>query len=189
MDSLEAREHLEMAERIVAASTRELSLRYAAPFFILWGVASGTTDLIFGLIARNAVPAAAAWVSVALLVTAVVASAVYGRWSRNACRLTFLQREFLNVLWIAMTVAFVTNVAGWNLFSAFGLGAIWTVAASIVLFFIGLHNNRRALMGGVVLLASLVVANFSPSIVGYVLAGGFYLGYAGFGVAELLVRE
>ncbi|HUY41365.1 MAG TPA: hypothetical protein VMV82_07340 [Candidatus Dormibacteraeota bacterium] len=189
MNSSEAREHLEMAERIVAASTRELSLRYAAPFFIAWGLASGTVCLIFQLIERGLVPATATWASGGLLAAAVIFSVVYARRKARCARLTFLQREFLNVLWIAMGVAFVSNAGGWNIFPTFGLSAIYTIAASIVLFYIGLHENRRALLGGIILLVSLVVANFMPTVVGYVLAAGFYLGYAGFGVAELMARE
>lgn len=189
MNPSEAREHLEMAERIVAASTRELSMRYAAPLFIVWGIASGSVDLIFELQAHALVPPAATFVSFGLLCAAVVVSVIYGRRAKRCGPgLTFLQREFLNVLWIAMGVSFVTNVGGWNIFPLFALGAIWTVSASIVLLYIGMHENRRALVGGVVLLVSLVVANFMPSVVGYVLAAGFYLGYAGFGVAELLAR-
>ncbi|HEY9084677.1 MAG TPA: hypothetical protein VIN40_01845 [Candidatus Tyrphobacter sp.] len=189
MEPSEAREHLEMAERIVAASTRHLSMRYAAPSFIVWGVASGTVDLIYGLIARGFVPPATQWIGAALLAGAVIFSAVYGRRTRNLeCGLTFLQREFLNVLWIAMSVAFVVMVGGWNIFPLFAMGAIWAVAASIVLFYIGLHENRRALSGGIILVGSIVIGNFMPSIVGYVLAAGFYLGYAGFGIAELLAR-
>ncbi len=189
MEPADAREHLEMAERIVAASTRELSMRYAAPFFVVWGLASGTVCLIYQLIATGIAPPWTQWIGVGLLALAVVFSAVYGRISsKSACGLTFLQREFLNVLWIAMCVAFVVNVGGWNIFPLFAVSAVWAVAASIVLFYIGLHENRRALAGGIVLVGSIVVGNFMPSIVGYVLAAGFYIGYAGFGIAELLAR-
>ncbi len=189
MDRSQAREHLEMADRIVAASTRELPLRAQAIFFIVWGLAAGSTDLIYGLIGRGVAPGWTQWIAAALLFGAVAFSAVYGRRLRSLdCGMTFLDREFLNVLWVAMAVAFIANVGGWNLFPVYGMGAIWTVAASIVLLYIGLHENRRALAGGVVLIVSLVVANFSPAAVGYVLAAGFYLGYAGFGVSELLAR-
>lgn len=188
MNRSEAREHLELADQIVAASTRELSLRQAAPFFVAWGLASGSTCIIYELIERGIAPASAQWVAGALLLAAVVYSIVCGRYSRAKGGMTFLEREFLNVLWIAMGVAFVANLGGFNIFPVFGMSAIWTVAASIVLFYIGLHANRRATVGGIILIGSLIIGNFMPSFVGYALAAGFYLGYAGFGVAELLAR-
>jgi hypothetical protein len=191
MTPSEAREHLEMAERIVAASTRELSLKYAAPFFILWGLFGGTVDLLAQLNARGVVSNAFALaISIAILVFAIVASSVYGRRLRRAkCGITFVQREFLNVLWIALGCAFVSEFAGSHLFQPPGYGAVWTIAAAIVLFYIGMHANRRAVVAGIILLASLFVANYTPSLIGYILAAGFYVGYAGFGVAELLSRE
>lgn len=191
MNPSEAREHLEMAERIVAASTRELSLKYAAPFFIWWGLFGGTVDLLAQLNARGSVSnAVSLGVGIALLVFAIVASAVYGRSLRRAkCGMTFLQREFLNVLWIALGCAFVSEFAGSHLFQPPGYGAVWSIAAAIVLFYIGMHANRRAIVGGIILIASLFVANYTPSLIGYILAAGFYAGYAGFGIAELLGRE
>jgi hypothetical protein len=187
MDPSEARDHLELADRIVAASTRELCLTYAAPFFIVWGIAAGTVDLIYGLILRGVAPDSTQWIGMGLLVAAVVFSAVYGRRIRAhaTSAMTFLEREFLNVLWIAMAVAFVANVGAVNLFTPAAIGALYTIAASIVLFYIGLHANRRALIGGIVLIVSLVVAGFNPAYADYVLCAGFYIGYAGFGVAEL----
>lgn len=190
MSPSEAREHLEMAERIVAASTRQLSLRCSAPFFIVWGIAAGSVDLLFGLGVRGVIPANILWVTAIPIVLAIIFSAVYGRkLRRSESGVTFLEREFLNVLWIAMSVAFVANMGAWNVFGWYGIGANYTLAASIVLFYIGLHANRRALAGGIVMLVSLIVANFTASLGGFVLCAGFYIGYAGFGVAELLARE
>jgi hypothetical protein len=191
MTPSEAREHLEMAERIVAASTRELSLKYAAPFFILWGLFGGTVDLLAQLNGLGKLSGTLTLaVSVTLLAIAIVASALYGRHLRHSkCGMTFLQREFLNVLWISLGCAFVSNFAGSNLFQPPGYGAVWAIAAAIVMFYIGMHANRRAIVAGIILIGSIIVANYTPSLIGYILAAGFYLGYAGFGVAELLGRE
>jgi len=187
MDPSEARQHLDIADRIVAASTRELSLKLEAPFFVVWGVAAGSVDLIYGLMLRGLAPVWTQWIGFGLLFAAVVFSIVYGRFRKRyeSDEMTFLAREFLNVLWIAMGLAFIANIGGSNLFAPQGIGALYTIAASIVLFYIGLHANRRALLGGIVLVASLLVANFMPTIAEYVLAAGFYLGYAGFGLSEM----
>jgi hypothetical protein len=52
-----------------------------------------------------------------------------------------------------------------------------------------MHGNRRAQIAGVLVIVSLVAANFaSPGIAGYVLGAGMLVGYAGFGASELLAR-
>ena len=186
MNPSEAREHLQMADRIVAASTRELSMCGAGPFFITWGLFSASVDVMFQLARDGIVPVRALWIEPALLLVAIVLSVLYGRrLGREKGERTFLHREYLNVLWITLAISFVATAGGFRLFPDFGLGGIWSVAASIVLFYIGLHANRRALAGGVVVMASLIIANFSPAIVGYVLAAGFLVGYTGFGLSEL----
>jgi hypothetical protein len=101
-----------------------------------------------------------------------------------------VEREFFNVLWLTLALAFVANVGAFNLFAGWGGAAIWTFTEAIVLFFIGMHGNRRAQVAGVLVVVSLVAANFvSTSIAGYVLAAGMLVGYAGFGVAELLAGD
>jgi hypothetical protein len=186
----EARDNLEMVERIVAASTRDLSLCNVGAFFVIWGLFGGSVDLLFDLIRHGVLPATALWAEAPFLVIAIVASVFYGRrLDRSKDRFTFLHREFLNVLWVTLGVAIVATVGAWRVFPGFASGAIWTVASSIVLFFIAVHGNRIALIGGLVLIASLVAANFMRGVEGYVLAAGFFIGYAGFGLTEILSRD
>ncbi len=189
MDSSDAREHLEMVERIVAASSRKLDV--SGELFLVWGLASGTLDLIVQLVSDGRVPGAAVWAGPLIVIAAVIYTAIRVRQYRAmpAGRMTLLEREFLNVLWIALSMAFAVNVIGGNMFSQWAQSAIWSVAAAIVLFYIAVHGNRRALVGAIVLLLSIALANFSLPIAGYVLAGGMYLGYAGFGLADMLARE
>jgi hypothetical protein len=82
------------------------------------------------------------------------------------------------------------NVGAFYIFSGWASAAIWSFAEAIVLLFIGLHGNRRAQICGVLLVVSVVIANFSPATtIGYVLAAGMFAGYAGFGIAELFARD
>jgi hypothetical protein len=100
-----------------------------------------------------------------------------------------VQREFFNVLWLAIGLAFVVNVAVYRIFSGAAAAAIWSVAEAIVLLYIGMHGNRRAQIAGVLVVVSLIAANFAPpAVVGYVLGAGMLFGYAGFGLSELLAR-
>jgi hypothetical protein len=126
-----------------------------------------------------------------LLIPAVVFSIWRGR-NKNAypSRFSLVQREYFNMLWLTIGMAFVVDVAAFNIFRGWAAAAIWTFAEAIVLFFIGLHGNRRAQIGGIVMLVSLVAANFvSPALCGYVLAAGMLAGYAGFGLAEMFARD
>jgi hypothetical protein len=188
IDAEQARDHVEMVERILAQSQGRLCT--GGEFFVVWGLFSGIVTGIWQLVDNAVLPRTALWFSAAALAAAIVYSIGRGRYySQRRQRRTFLEGEFFNVLWLTIGLAFVANVAASNLFSGWAQAAIWTFAESIVLLYIGLHGNRRALVCGVFMVASMVAANFvSPSLAGYVLAGGMIVGYAGFGTAELLAR-
>jgi hypothetical protein len=188
-EKAEAREHIEMVQRILVESSQRLC--YGAEYFVVWGVYSAAVTVSWQLIHNGALPLAAVWGQAALLVAAIVFTIVRSRMKRNADdRLSIVQREFFNVLWLTMSLAFVVNVGAFNLFSGWASAGIWGFAEAIVLLFIGLHGNRRAQICGVLVVVSLVVANFSaPTSIGYVLAAGMFVGYCGFGIAEMLAND
>lgn len=188
MNPSEAREHLEIIEKIVAASSRRLEA--GGEFFVVWGIASGTIDLIANLVLAGRLPATAQFVSAGAIVLAAVYSIARYRYYRaHGDGMSLLQCEFLNVLWLAFGLAAVVDAVGFRLFSGWGQAAIWSVMATLVLLYIGMHGNRRAIVAGVVLVLSIAAANFVPLFAGFILAAGMYVGYAGFGIAELLARE
>jgi hypothetical protein len=101
-----------------------------------------------------------------------------------------MQREFLNVLYLTIGLAAIANIGAYNIFAGWGPAGLWSFAESVVLLYIGLHGNRRALIAGLLVVASLIFANFAGNqSAGYVLGIGMVLGYAGFGVAELLAHD
>lgn len=188
MNPSEARDHIEMVERIIATSSRKLEA--GGEFFVAWGVASAGMGLIATLVAESLLPPPAIWIGASLLLAAVVFTFFRVRFYRECgAGMSLLQREYLNVLWLAVSLAFLMNIVGFNLFPGMGQLAIWNVAEALVLFYIGMHGNRRAQIGGIILVASIVAANFVSQYSGYILAAGVLLGYAGFGVADLLARE
>jgi hypothetical protein len=178
-----------MVERIIAASSQKLEA--GGEFFVAWGIASALMFLLMQLIEDGHLPLWGLWATLPILGAAVVFSAMRQRCYRRAGfeRLSLLQREFFNVLSLTLAMAFVVNVIGFHVFARWGGPALWSVAGSIVLFYIGMHGNRRAIVGGIIMLASIAIANFMPAIAGYALGGGMLLGYAGFGVADLLAAE
>ncbi len=188
MDASEAREHLEMVERIVAATSRRLE--GGGEFFVVWGVVSAYACFTFQMIIQGTWPWQMLWLAGAADVCAIVFSIVRGRYyRRNVARMSFIQREFYNVLWLSFGMAFVVDVLGFNIFPAWAQSAIWSVAETFVLLYIGVHGNARAIVGALAIVVSIAVANFAPHYVGYWLAGGMLVGYAGFGLLELLAHS
>ena len=186
IDGSEAREHLAMVDRIVERTSSRLNV--GAEYFVVWGIASATMSLMYQLVADRLVPTNAivvAWVAA----FAAVAFSIWRGKSVGQQRLTFLEREFLTVLKVAMLVTFVVfaiELFGANIFGPIGLASIWSFAASIVVLYIAMHGNRRALVGGIMLLLSLAAANIFPDYAGYALSAGMLVGDAGFGVVELI---
>jgi hypothetical protein len=189
LESKQAREHIEMVERILAESSQRLC--YGTEYFIVWGLYSAAVTVSWQLIHNGVLPLTAVWGQATLLVAAIVFTIVRSRMKETReVRRSIAQREFFNMLWLTMSLAFVVNVGVFNLFSGWAQAAIWGFAEAIVLLFIGLHGNRRAQISGVLVVVSMVVANFTaPTAIGYVLAAGMLLGYCGFGIAEMLARD
>ena len=185
----EARDHIEMVERILAESHQRLCS--GGEYFVVWGAGSAFVTVLFQLVDNAIVPPAALWSVPIVLVACALFSIVRGRTNRNVLqRSSLVQREFFNVLWLTLGLAFVATVAGYRIFTGAAGAAIWSVAEAIVLLYIGMHGNRRAQVFGVLVVASLIAANFAPpGTVGYVLGAGMLVGYAGFGASELLARE
>ena len=125
-----------------------------------------------------------------VLLAGALFSIVRGRLTRSVLkRSSLLQREFFNVLWLTLGMAFVVDVAVFNIFAGLASAAVWSVAEAIVLLYIGMHGNRRAQIAGVLVVVSLIAANFAHAFAAYILAAGMLAGYAGFGASELLARD
>jgi hypothetical protein len=188
LDADQVRDQLELIQRILAESQQRLCC--GGEYFVVWGLFSGLTTVVAHLVARGIAPPSLLWVAGAALIACIVFSVLRARALGGTLeRESLLQREFFNVLWLTLGVAFVVDVAVYRIFAGLASAAIWSVSAVIVLLYIGMHGNRRAVLAGVIVLASLVAANFAPeNVSAYVLAAGMVGGYAGFGLSELLSR-
>ena len=189
IDAAQARDHIEMVDRILAESPPRLCS--GGEYFVAWGIASAYLTVLFQLVDRGLVAASAVWSAPVVLGACVVFSIVRGRLTRRAlARTSLVQREFFNVLWLTLGLAFIVDVAAFRIFPGIAGAAIWSVAEAIVLLYIGMHGNRRAQIAGILVVVSLIVANFAQlGITAYVLAAGMLAGYAGFGASELLARD
>jgi hypothetical protein len=188
MNPTEAREHLELVEKIIAASSRKLEA--GGEFFVCWGLFGAAVAVLNYLVWTRSVGESWSLLGFAFMLPAITFTIWRSRNYRGKYeRMSLLQREYLNVLWLTIALAFITSVIGFNLFGRLGLAAIWNVVEAIVLFYIGMHGNRRAIVGGVILIVSIALANFTPAYNMLILGAGVLVGYAGFGVADLLARE
>lgn len=188
----QARDHIEMVDRILAESHPRLCS--GGEFFVVWGVISAYITVLSELVARASLPKPVLWTVPVVLLAGAVFSIVRGAQTRRRiARTSLVQREFFNVLWLTLGLAFVVDVAAFRIFPGLASAAIWSVAEAIVLLFIGMHGNRRAQLAGVLVVVSLVVANFLGSnlaaLAAYVLAAGMLAGYGGFGLSELAARD
>jgi hypothetical protein len=185
----EARNHIEMVDRILAESHQRLCA--GGEYFVVWGVGSALITILFQVVDQRLAPAAALWSVPLILLVCIAISVLRSRQTRYVLqRSSLVQREFFNVLWLTLGLAFVVDAAVFRIFAGIASAAIWSVAEAIVLLYIGMHGNRRAQVAGVLVVVSLIAANFaSPSVAGYILGAGMLVGYAGFGVSELLARD
>jgi MFS family permease len=185
----EARDHIAMVDRILAESHQRLCS--GGEYFVVWGAASAYVTILFQLTNNGVVSSTALWSTPIAMAAAVIFSVIRGKRTRQTvARSSIVQREFFNVLWLTLGLAFIVDLAASRIFAGLASAAIWSVAQAIVLLYIGMHGNRRAIIAGVVVVASLIVANYiDATIAGYVLGAGMLFGYAGFGASELLARD
>jgi hypothetical protein len=188
VDPTEAQEHLALIEKIIDLNDREFYI--AGDLFLAWGASGALIDLLIQLTLMGRVPSWTLWFGFGALILSGIYNAVRIRqFRRNSERMSIRQREFLNVLWVTVGVTLVAACGGFRIFDYWAAGALWTLSAAIVTLYAGLHGNRAGMIGGVILVASLVAANFMPGFEGFVLAAGMLAGYAGFGVATMLARD
>jgi hypothetical protein len=189
IDRAQARDHIEMIDRILAEAQPRLCS--GGEYFLVWGVASAAITVIGHLVSQGLVAPPVLWLIAAILIASAAFSLLRRRSTQRAlARSSLVQREFFNVLWITLGLAFIVDVAVFRIFPGIAGAAIWSVAEAIVLLYIGMHGNRRAQLAGVLVVVSLVAANFvATNLTAYVLAAGMLAGYSGFGASELLAHD
>src|SRR3981081_4728524 len=99
MDTSEAREHLDIVDRVL--SQTEQTVCVGGDLFVVWGFASALLDVIFQLRVDGRVGDSSFIVPAVGLAFAIVYSIVRGRsLARSSNRMSRVQHEYLNVLWL-----------------------------------------------------------------------------------------
>lgn len=188
MDTREAREHLEMVDRILSRTDSPHTFRPYAPAFIIIGIAAAliTAGMQLGLDGHGYAVTQAGGGTMILGYAYLIWAGVAAR--RNAERLSMSDVRWGRTCAAVWLAVFVAAFAQPHVFVNWAAAAIWSLGAAIQMLLIGFFGDRRALAGGIILALSMPAANWSPQP-GYVLAGGFILGYVLPGIAKLFDRD
>ena len=188
MDAREAREHLEMVDDILRrGSGTSYTGQAMGGSLVGIGLGAGLMNLAFqagggqGADARLAI---AGGVLLAAGMSFMIGSLAIAR--RNAGRLSIAEirtGKVMRAVWISVVVAFFCQP---HILNAWAVSAIWSLGGAITMLVSGSFGDRRALAGGIAILASMLGANYFPAVTGYVLAAGFFAGYVAVGILFIL---
>jgi hypothetical protein len=181
MDSLEAREHLEMVDRILTEAEGR-SLRPIPGLIIVWGIAAAAINVGQQMYVSHVGGRTGAWIADGALIIGVLYSIglciTFAR-CHSSERMTHAEHSagrMIGAVWFTVIVAAFAQP---HVFAGWGGGAVWTVGAAIMMLGLGFSGDKRGLAGGLILLASLLAANYAfAQTPGYALAAGFIFGYA-----------
>ncbi|GAC1359011.1 MAG: hypothetical protein NVSMB31_19370 [Vulcanimicrobiaceae bacterium] len=157
--------------------------------YIIWGIVGGGTDVLTQIVViQNGAPSLL-WLSAVLMLAAVGFMIWDGMRKAHSQRRGLLDRHIGMVFIISWVVSLVVMMFANHIFAYWAQGAIWSLMFGAAMMYTGsLARSRISFSGGVILIASILAANFTPHYVGYVLAAGFLAGMGGAGVALALAR-
>jgi hypothetical protein len=188
MDAREAREHLEMVDRILSEADACTNYRPWTWALVIVGLAATLIEA-GAQFATDGHTRLIAEAGGALM----VAGYIYMIWSayngrRNAERVSSAEARIgraCSAVWLAVFIAFWAQPHIWG---QWGGAAIWNLGAAIQMLMFGFFGDRRALVGGLLLAASITLANYVPQP-GYALGAGFLLGYFVPGLLMVLEKD
>lgn len=188
MDAREAREHLEMVDRILV-NAEDRPVKMIPGLLIVWGIAAAIIDagqqIYVQHIGGNAGVLAA---DLALLIGILCSIGVTVSLFRNHRyeRISIVEQRMARTMGAVWFTVIVAAFAQPVVFAGWGGAAVWSMGGAIMMLMAGFNGDRRGLVGGLILLASVLIANYAtPHVPGYALAAGFILGYAVPGVLYL----
>lgn len=186
MDAEQAREHLEMVDRILRQAD-ERRYRPMGALYVAWGLGAALVE-IAEQVARGGSPAGPLAIAGGIILFGsllyTIAVSVLAR--RNASRIPASELRMGKVMGAVWLCIFVAALCQPHMFAGWAAAAIWNLGAAISMLVIGFFGDRRALFGAIVLLASILVANYWFVYPGFVLAGGFLVGYVAIGILYMI---
>jgi hypothetical protein len=188
MDTTEAQEHIAMVDRILARADGPVCLS-AFPF-VVWGLAGAVMNIAVQLVI---VEHYSTWVyagAAAALFTAIALSIVWAQRLRGLERRTLIDRQVFYAFNMAWVVAFVAQIGAANIFAQWAQAGLWLLMYGAAMIFVGmLVRSLPTFIGGAILLAALVVANFFLPYAGFIFAAGDLIGMTGAGIVLYATRR
>jgi hypothetical protein len=177
-----------MVDRILTRAD-EKPVQIVPGMLIVWGLAAAVIDA--GQQAYFSHAGGVAGIRVAdgallagILYSIILAVSIFRNCSLE--RVTHAEVRMGRMMAATWFTVFVAAFAQPHVFAGWGGAAVWSMGAAITMLIVGFSGERRGLAGGMILLASILVANYiTPHMPGYTLAAGFILGYAVPGVLFL----
>jgi hypothetical protein len=188
MDAREAREHLEMVDRILTRVEPPKNYRPWSWALIVIGLAAALIETGAQMNLDGYGPLA-----IEAGAALMVGGYIYMVWvsfssRRNAERMPAGEARVgkaCSAVWLAVIIAFWAQP---HIFGQWAAGAVWNLGGAIQMLMFGFFGDRKSLIGGLLLAFSIPAANYAPEP-GYVLAGGFLLGYVIPGVLAVLEKN
>ncbi len=182
LNALQARDHIEMVDRILA---RAEDTGGCVPYqpFLYWGFAAAVINVVSERVSVQHDSAELYWIAAAALVLALGLTIGWARRLHGQERRSLVGRQVYYAFNTAWIVSLACMLLAFRIFPQWGQAAIWSIMyGSAMLFAATLVRSRVLLAGGIVLIASILCANFAIGYAGYILAAGDLIGLAGAGL-------
>jgi hypothetical protein len=188
LDVVQAEDHLQMVDRILARVDEPLSVN-GWPFLI-WGVNGAVVNIVVQLVVFEHHASSLFGIVGVALAIAVILMVFLLRSIRTRGRRGLLDRHIGKLFLVASVVALIATLLGDHIFTNWAQAAIWSLIYGVTMMCCAsLVRSRVVFVGGAILIASIVAANYSPHYVGYILAFGNLSGMAAAGIVLIAARR
>ncbi len=179
MNATEAREHLVLAQSILARVPR--LARPSGTLLVAWGLVAAFQDVIIKLVDEGKLPPISLVACGVAALAAIALTVVLVRDMRRSGNAAWVDVQ-LGRLFGAGAVAMMFGCGGVGAFSpTWVTSSLANVVYGTIILFVGFCGDRAALAAGLLLLAAVPIAALTGVHAGYVLAASFLIGYVGLG--------
>ena len=111
------------------------------------------------------------------------------RLSRSRESRTWMGKQIGRMFGATFGTAMVLGYGAPQIFGGWAIAVLFSAAAIIAMLFIAQQGDRKAGIAALVMIVSVIAANWIEPLRGYILAAGWIFGYAGLGVAYAIQRS
>jgi hypothetical protein len=184
MDAIEARDHLQWIDGILRTADRSLHLPPAT--LIAWGLFGAIVNALHQARASGFTVPPDGHLHLPMMIAAMVVS-VWAASRSQVGRKTLADAHAGTVFSVVFAVLLTVNLAAQDTVVPLkAMALFWCAGFSIALLVIGIQASRPLWVGGVIMIAAVVVASLIPDWFDGILALGWAFGFVGPGIALAL---